>query len=101
MTREEFAKKWVDGYDWLVKGIGKDGYSKEDMLDDLDSLSLTALISEHYVEREKYDELLRQRDELREALKQIRDTPIFVRKGSMDAYKMQHIVEAAIKSTER
>ena len=46
-------------------------------------------------------ELLRQRDELREALKQIRDTPIFVRKGSMDAYKMQHIVEAAIKSTER
>ena len=46
-------------------------------------------------------ELLKQRDELREALKQIRDTTIFVRKGSMDAYKMQHIVEAAIKSTER
>ena len=52
MTREEFAKKWVDGYDWLVKGIGKDGYSKEDMLDDLDSLSLTALISEHYYPKE-------------------------------------------------
>ena len=29
---------------------------------------LTALISENYVEKAKYDELLRQRDELREAL---------------------------------
>ena len=45
-------------------------------------------------------ELLRQRDELREALKQIRDTAIFVRRGSMDAYKMQHTAEAAIKNTE-
>jgi hypothetical protein len=30
--------------------------------------NLTALISENYVERAKYDELLRQRDELKEAL---------------------------------
>lgn len=29
---------------------------------------LTALISEHYYPKEKYDELLRQRDELKEAL---------------------------------
>ena len=29
---------------------------------------LTALISEHYYPKEKYDELLQQRDELREAL---------------------------------
>ena len=32
---------------------------------------LTALISEGYVEKHKYDELLRQRDELRERCKQL------------------------------
>ena len=32
---------------------------------------LTALISEHYVEKAKYDEAVRQRDELRERCKQL------------------------------
>ena len=42
--------------------------SQDNLLSDL-----TALISENYVEKAKYDELLRQRDELREALEQIRE----------------------------
>ncbi len=69
---------------------------------------LTALISEGYVEKEAYVslentlakaeekiiELLRQRDELREALKQI-----MFSSGTLKT--VQDIAEAAIKNTER
>ena len=50
MTREEFAKKWglhpAEGY-----GNARFDFS-EALLKDLDSLSLTALISEHYYPKE-------------------------------------------------
>jgi vacuolar-type H+-ATPase subunit I/STV1 len=58
--------------------------------------ALTALISEHYTEKEKYDELLRQRDELKEALRKIcyHENTINI------ADKMRVIAKAAIKSAE-
>ena len=52
---------------------------------------LTALISEHYTEKSKYDELLRQRDELRDRL----DEAI----ATIKAIKAAN--DAAIKNTER
>ena len=52
------------------------------------------VISEDYVEKAKYDEAVRQRDELREALKQI-----MFSSGTLKA--VQDIAEAAIKNTER
>ena len=96
----EFAEKYKNGGYRIVNDYaGNKTMQRYDNKDELLS-DLTALISEDYVERAKYDEAVRQRDELREALKQIRDTAIFVRRGSMDAYKMQHTAEAAIKNTE-
>jgi len=53
----------------------------------------TALISENYVEKAKYDEAVRHRDELREALQQI----IF---SSGTLKTVQDIAEAAIKNTD-
>jgi hypothetical protein len=41
-------------------------------IDDL-KMKSPALISEHYVEKAKYDEAVRQRDELKDALEQIRE----------------------------
>lgn len=56
-----------------AKVIWNDGnvsiYPDEKKIESLLS-DLTALISENYVEKAKYDELLRQRDELREALEE-------------------------------
>ena len=63
---------------------------------------LTALISEDYVERAEYDELLRQRDELREAL----IIAVNVMKQYYDLYNAFDernaikLAEAAIKNTE-
>ena len=59
----EFAEKWCLKVIEVMKG---DDY----IMHDLDGClsDLTALISEHYYPKEKYDELLQQRDELREAL---------------------------------
>jgi len=54
---------------------------------------LTALISEGYVEKAKYDEAVRQRGELKEALQQI----IF---SSGTLKTVQDIAEAAIKNTD-
>jgi hypothetical protein len=59
----EIAEKWG----WFVKTISLDNHrfelnkNPEQLLSDL-----TALISEDYVEKAKYDEAVRQRDELRE-----------------------------------
>ena len=53
----EFVEKWGNGTFNIRK--------QNECLSDL-----TALISEHYTEKAKYDELLQQRDELKEALKQ-------------------------------
>lgn len=65
---------------------------------------LTALISEGYVEKAKYDELLRQRDELREALLYLMDgvrglPPLTAIVGVLEQQYIQ--AEAAIKNTER
>jgi hypothetical protein len=59
----EFAEKWCLKVIEVMKG---DDY----IMHDLDGClsDLTALISEHYVSREEYNELLQQRDELKEAL---------------------------------
>ena len=64
----EFAEKWG----WFVKAISLDNHRFELNKDPEKCLSdLTALISEHYVEKAKYDEAVRQRDELRERCKQL------------------------------
>ena len=58
---------------------------------------LTALISENYVEKAKYDELLRQRDKLLAACKE------FVRKvecGEARSVRSYAQMKAAIKNTE-
>ena len=59
----EFADKWGFSQDKTDEGFLIDNDRTRQCLSDL-----TALISENYVEKSKYDELLRQRDELREAL---------------------------------
>jgi len=61
----EFAEKWGMGYfdDGVDYGYKPTSKKIEQCLSDL-----TALISEHYVEKAKYDEAVRQRDELKEAL---------------------------------
>ena len=62
---------------------------------------LTALISENYVEKAKYDELLQQRDELREALIEVmvilKDCYPLLFDNEKPAVRQ---AEAAIKNTE-
>ena len=63
---------------------------------------LTALISEGYVEKAKYDEAVRQRDELREALHELCSSIMSyppVRKLMNE--EVLHKALAAIKNTER
>ena len=69
---------------------------------------LTALISEGYVEKAKYDEAVRQRDELREALKQLVHLHGCEQEGLLSGqptpeqwYKAVERAEAAIKNTEQ
>ena len=61
-----FADKWGFSQDKTEEGFLIDNDRTKQCLSDL-----TALISEGYVEKHKYDELLRQRDELRERCKQL------------------------------
>ncbi len=67
MTNEqklrEIAEKWGFSQYKTDEGFLIDNDRTKECLSDL-----TALISEHYYPKEKYDELLRQRDELKEAL---------------------------------
>ena len=72
------------------------------------SADLTALISEHYTERAKYDEAVRQRDELKETLKQLVHLHGCEQEGLLSGqptpeqwYKVVEQAEAAIKLTER
>jgi len=69
---------------------------------------LTALISEDYVEKAKYDEAVRQRDELREALEHLVHLHGCEQEGLLSGqptpeqwYEAVELAEAAIKSTER
>ena len=59
----EFAEKWGFSQDKTDEGFLIDNDRTKQCFSDL-----TALISEHYYPKEKYDELLQQRDELKEAL---------------------------------
>ena len=60
---------------------------------------LTALISEHYVSREEHNKVVQQRDELREALKWVKESIArWCFLGKADAMLK---IEAAIKNTER
>jgi len=76
---------------------------------------LTALISEGYVEKAKYDEAVRQRDELREALERIANPIAYMERNlkederlngmmaiqiSNNAEYLKGIADAAIKNTE-
>jgi len=66
---------------------------------------LTALISEHYVEKEKYDEAVRQRDELKRMLNSlilsICAHPDYVSGEEGDEWHdLTSLAEASIKSTE-
>lgn len=72
-------------------------------IDDL-KMKSPALISEGYVEKAKYDEAVRQRDELREALKRFTEC---MRRYWADTYQEETPdlslvieAEAAIKNTE-
>ena len=58
----EIAEKWARP----INSPHDDEEATQEVLSDL-----TALISEHYVERAKYDEAVRQRDELRERCKRL------------------------------
>ena len=62
----EFAEKWCLRVIECMKDDDYIMHDPEGILSDL-----TALISEGYVEKAKYDEAVRQRDELREALKEL------------------------------
>jgi CHASE3 domain sensor protein len=90
----EFAEKWGPTFT-----IEKGQYS-DDKLIELCLSDLTALISEHYVSREEYNELLQQRDELREALKQIISIDQNSRLFNSVSITMANIAEAAIKNTD-
>ena len=83
----EIADRYTEDYD---RGIGycPNPERSNELVSDL-----TALISEGYVEKAKYDEAVRQRDELKEALKQI-----MFSSGTLKT--VQDIAEAAIKNTE-
>jgi N-acetylglutamate synthase/N-acetylornithine aminotransferase len=108
----KIALKWGSRNSYAVNKI---------IIDEMVS-DLTALISEHYVEREKYDEAVRQRDELKEALAAMVDQFAYRIKSSeaetlhtmglsaledaFDALKIPDAIsqkkfEAAIKNTER
>ena len=114
----EIAVKWCPWSEKTsFKRNGKDYVPFDQMVSDL-----TALISEHYVEKAKYDEAVRQRDELREAL--IDMVNQFAYRGTYEGRKNLHTggmsalegafsalgisdpitvedFEAAIKNTER
>lgn len=59
----EFAEKWGFSQDKTDEGFLIDNDRTKQCLSDL-----TALISEHYVSKEEYNDLLQQRDELKKAL---------------------------------
>jgi hypothetical protein len=61
----EFADKWGFSQDKTDEGFLIDNDRTRQCLSDL-----TAIISEGYVEKAKYDEAVRQRDELMEALEE-------------------------------
>ena len=88
------------------KVIWNDGnvsiYPDEEKIESLLS-DLTALISEGYVSKEKHDKVLQQRDELREALKNLMDgvrglPPLTAIVGVLEKQYKQ--AEAAIKNTD-
>lgn len=58
----EFVDKWAQEWSEIT------GWYKSQTMYDYMLSDLTALISEHYVSREEYNDLLQQRDELKEAL---------------------------------
>lgn len=95
---KELVKKWENispGYD----------NPNIEFQDDSTFISdLTALISEGYVEKAKYDEAVRQRDELREALVYLMEgvrglPPLTAIVGVLEQQYIQ--AEVAIKNTER
>jgi hypothetical protein len=78
--------------------------------------ALTALIEEHYVKKEEHEKVLRQRDELKEALDRIADPIAYMERNLKEGERLdgmmaihiannpeylKKIAEAAIKSTER
>ena len=95
----EIAEKWG----WLMHPIFETPVDKvNSCLSDL-----TALISENYVDKAKYDEAVRQRDELKEALKQLVHLHGCEQEGLLSGqptpeqwYKVVEQAEAAIKSIE-
>lgn len=96
-ANREFAEKWGFSQDKTDEGFLIDNDRTKQCLSDL-----TALISEHYYPKEKYDELLQQRDELREALINVmvivRDCYPLLFDNEKPAVKQ---AEAAIKNTEK
>jgi hypothetical protein len=64
----EFARLYKKFLYWDNSKVDETGYLEAVTDEDAIYADLTALISEGYVERAKYDEAVRQRDELREEL---------------------------------
>ena len=100
MTPSDKLREIVEKWGYTVEfGEWHEDDERDELLSDL-----TALISEGYVEKSKYDELLRQRDELREALLYLMDgvrglPPLTAIVGVLEQQYIQ--AEAAIKNTER
>jgi len=94
----EFAEKWCLRVIECMKDDDYIMHDPEGLLSDL-----TALISEGYVSKEKHDKVLQQRDELREALKNLMDgvrglPPLTAIVGVLEKQYKQ--AEAAIKNTD-
>ena len=90
-----FADKWGFSQDKTDEGFLIDNDRTKQCLSDL-----TALISEGYIERTKYNELLQQRDELREALLNLWSWVHQIYDWSGVGDPPIERIEAAIKNTE-
>ena len=92
MSNNDLLKKFAEK---IVKRFTDDDDTRRTIITEENAIvsDLTALISENYVDKAKYDEAVRQRDELKEALKQI-----MFSSGTLKT--VQDIAEAAIKNTE-
>jgi hypothetical protein len=92
----EFAEKWCLKVIEVMKG---DDY----IMHDLDGClsDLTALISEHYVEREEHDKVVQQRDELRRIMGYMIRLMEDSEYATVNQQTALQLAKEAIKLTER
>ena len=95
LAEKLFLNYFIMGIDVADVGMPSFDMLKSAGIVDKNISDLTALISDGYLERTKYNELLQQRDELREAL--------ILAEGLIDMASDQEWakIRAAIKNTEK